>query len=181
MGQADRASPVQRVDTPLGSIAYRQAGRGAITHVLLHGIGSASASWDAQLTWSQDRSDVGVLAWDAPGYGASTPVGPLKPQASDYAARLWAWLDALSCGSPVVLVDGTHVVAHQSAANPVGGAEAQAMGKTRGGRNSKVMALTCGGLRTRMSKDKLTKQVAPQLKRLAQQIAPALGVEGKRS
>lgn len=46
---------------------------------------------------------------------------------------------------------------------------------------SKVMALTCGGLRTRMSKDKLTKQVAPQLKRLAQQIAPALGVEGKRS
>ena len=104
MGQADRASPVQRVDTPLGSIAYRQAGRGAITHVLLHGIGSASASWDAQLAWAQDRSDVGVLAWDAPGYGASTPVGPLKPQASDYAARLWAWLDALSCGSPVVLV-----------------------------------------------------------------------------
>ena len=104
MGQADRASPVQRGDTPLGNIAYRQAGRGAITHVLLHGIGSASASWDAQLAWAQDRSDVGVLAWDAPGYGASTPVGPLKPQASDYAARLWAWLDALSCGSPVVLV-----------------------------------------------------------------------------
>lgn len=104
MGQADRASPVQRVDTPLGSIAYRQAGRGAITHVLLHGIGSASASWDAQLAWAQHRSDVGVLAWDAPGYGASTPVGPLEPQASDYAARLWAWLDALSCRSPVVLV-----------------------------------------------------------------------------
>jgi pimeloyl-ACP methyl ester carboxylesterase len=104
MGQADRASPVQRVDTPLGSIAYRRAGRGAITHVLLHGIGSASASWDAQLAWAQDRSDIGVLAWDAPGYGASTPVGPPEPQASDYAARLWAWLDALSCRGPVVLV-----------------------------------------------------------------------------
>ena len=44
--------------------------------------------------------------------------------------------------SAVVLVDGTHVVAHQSAANPAGGAAAQAMGKTRGGRNTKVMALT---------------------------------------
>ena len=104
MGQSDRASALKRVDTPLGTIAYRQAGRGAITHVLLHGIGSASASWDAQLAWARDRSDVGLLAWDAPGYGASTPVGPLEPQASDYAARLWAWLDALSCHSPVVLV-----------------------------------------------------------------------------
>jgi pimeloyl-ACP methyl ester carboxylesterase len=104
MGQVDRVSPLQRVDTPLGRIAYRQAGRGAITHVLLHGIGSASASWEAQLAWAQDRSDVGLLAWDAPGYGASTPVAPLEPQASDYAARLWAWLDALSCRSPVVLV-----------------------------------------------------------------------------
>ncbi len=121
MGQADRASPVQRVDTPLGSIAYRQAGRGAITHVLLHGIGSASASWDAQLAWAQHRSDVGVLAWDAPGYGASTPVGPLKPQASDYAARLWAWLDALSCGSPVVLVGhslGALIAASAAQAQP---------------------------------------------------------------
>ena len=43
-----------------------------------------------------------------------------------------------------------------------------------------VMALTCGGVRTRMSKDKLTNQVAPELKRLAQQIAPALGGEGAR-
>ena len=42
----------------------------------------------------------------------------------------------------VVRVDGTHILAHQSAANPVGGAAAQAMGKTRGGRNTKIMALT---------------------------------------
>lgn len=44
----------------------------------------------------------------------------------------------------VVLVDGTHILAHQSAANPAGGAAAQAMGKTRGGRNTKLMALTDG-------------------------------------
>lgn len=42
------------------------------------------------------------------------------------------------------LVDGSHVKAHQYAANPAGGAQAQAMGKTRGGRNTKIMAATDG-------------------------------------
>ena len=41
----------------------------------------------------------------------------------------------------VRLVDGTHILVHQCAANPAGGAAAQAMGKTRGGRNTKLMAL----------------------------------------
>ena len=40
------------------------------------------------------------------------------------------------------LIDGTHIGVHQSGANPVGGAASQAMGKTRGGRNTKLMALT---------------------------------------
>ena len=40
------------------------------------------------------------------------------------------------------LVDGTHVRVHQCATNPKGGAAAHAMGKTRGGRNTKIMALT---------------------------------------
>ena len=40
-----------------------------------------------------------------------------------------------------------------------------------------VMALTGGGLRTRMTRDRLTKQVAPALKKLAQQLAPVLGSE----
>ena len=44
--------------------------------------------------------------------------------------------------SAVRLVDGTHIVAHQCAANPRGGADAQAMGKTRGGRNTKLMVVT---------------------------------------
>ena len=46
--------------------------------------------------------------------------------------------------SKVRLIDGTHVVVHQCAANPAGGAAAQAMGKTRGGRNTKIMAATDG-------------------------------------
>ena len=44
--------------------------------------------------------------------------------------------------SAVRLVDGTHMVAHQCAANPRGGAEAQAMSRTRGGRNTRLMVIT---------------------------------------
>lgn len=53
-------------------------------------------------------------------------------------------LDAVSRKSRgrVRLVDGTHIRVHQCAANPPGGAALQAMGKTRGGRNTKLMALT---------------------------------------
>ena len=95
--------PLQRISTPLGQVAYRSSGtEGQPLWVLLHGIGSASGSWLAQLQAAQ-RLGVRILAWDAPGYGQSTPVQPDQPKASDYAARLWAWLDALGSG-PVHLV-----------------------------------------------------------------------------
>ena len=95
--------PLQRISTPLGQVAYRSAGsEGQPLWVLLHGIGSASGSWLAQLQAAQQRG-VRILAWDAPGYGQSTPVQPDQPLARDYAARLWAWMDALGCG-PVHLV-----------------------------------------------------------------------------
>lgn len=60
---------------------------------------------------------------------------------------LWAQLLAAfvkKVKSKVRLVDGTHVRVHQSGANPAGGAEHQAMGKTRGGRNTKIMCLSDG-------------------------------------
>ena len=95
--------PLQRISTPLGQVAYRSAGgEGQPLWVLLHGIGSASGSWLAQLQAALQRG-VRILAWDAPGYGQSTPVQPDQPLARDYAARLWAWMDALGCG-PVHLV-----------------------------------------------------------------------------
>ena len=95
--------PLRRISTPLGQVAYRSAGtEGQPLWVLLHGIGSASGSWLAQLQAAQGLG-VRILAWDAPGYGQSTPVQPDQPKASDYAARLWAWLDALGSG-PVHLV-----------------------------------------------------------------------------
>ena len=95
---------LQRVATPGGQIEYRQAGRSRPTHVLLHGIGSGSASWLLQYEAALASVDVGLLAWEAPGYGASSPVLPEHPDAGDYASRLWAWLDALGMNEPVTLV-----------------------------------------------------------------------------
>ena len=98
--------------TPQGVVQFRRACSpgysGAVTHVLLHGIGSASASWLAQLlrvdgTITLDRH---VLAWDAPGYGKSDALPMETPGAADYAARMWAWIDAAGpdVRSPLTLV-----------------------------------------------------------------------------
>ena len=101
--------PLLHADTRLGRIAYRHAESGSgsgssgssetstVAHpvplVLLHGIGSASASWLRQLQHlSGERT---VLAWNAPGYTGSAALPMEAPSAADYAARLWAWLDAL--------------------------------------------------------------------------------------
>jgi pimeloyl-ACP methyl ester carboxylesterase len=92
------------VDTPHGKLQFRSAGMAPqVTHVLLHGIGSASASWAFQLSAAVGRSDIRVLAWDAPGYGLSTHLPMELPSAQDYAERLWSWLDALYVNQPVVL------------------------------------------------------------------------------
>ena len=93
--------------TVLGAVQYRQAGNtpAQTSHVLLHGIGSGSASWLAQLEAAQSRTPAQtVLAWEAPGYGQSARVTPESPAAQDYAERLWAWLDALGVNHPVTLV-----------------------------------------------------------------------------
>jgi pimeloyl-ACP methyl ester carboxylesterase len=109
------------------------------THVLLHGIGSGSGSWLMQfetatkspLHLAADAKSeglaavpsqaFGVLAWEAPGYGASTPVAPAEPLPRDYAERLWAWLDALGVTHPITLVGhslGALMAASAAAAQP---------------------------------------------------------------
>jgi pimeloyl-ACP methyl ester carboxylesterase len=72
--------------------AVRECGAGPAI-VLLHGIGSGSASW-LQVAQELGQS-ARVIAWDAPGYGDSTPLRALAPDASDYAERLLQMLDAL--------------------------------------------------------------------------------------
>lgn len=104
-----QACPLEQVQTALGRISFRRArpaaqgaGTAASPLVLLHGIGSASASWVAQLTSLPPGG--GIWAWDAPGYGDSDALSPAQPRAGDYAERVWAWLDALQVGGPVTLV-----------------------------------------------------------------------------
>ena len=76
-----------------GTIAYREAGAGPAL-VLLHGISSGAASWAAQLGGLRD--EFRVIAWDAPGYGASSPLAAATPRASNYAEVLADLVDALS-------------------------------------------------------------------------------------
>lgn len=81
-------------------VSVRECGTGPLI-VCLHGIGSGAASWldTALLLAPQAR----VLAWDAPGYGASTPLAAQVPAAADYAVRLQALLDALEVSSCVLV------------------------------------------------------------------------------
>ena len=54
--------------------------------VLLHGISSGAASWLDVALQLGDKAR--VLAWDAPGYGVSTPLAQSAPADADYAQVL---------------------------------------------------------------------------------------------
>lgn len=71
-------------------------GQGA-TLVLLHGISSGAASWVPALPQQH------VIAWDAPGYGLSTPLPQAAPNAADYAQRLHETLLALGVSRCVLV------------------------------------------------------------------------------
>jgi len=71
--------------------------------VLLHGIGSAAGSFRCQVETLCPR--LRVIAWDAPGYGASTRLATEHPHASHYAAALDRWLGALG-------IDRCHMLGH---------------------------------------------------------------------
>ncbi|AIL63075.1 alpha/beta fold hydrolase [Pseudomonas alkylphenolica] len=75
-----------------GAQAIREAGYGPAI-VLLHGIGSGAASWLQVAVQLSQRAR--VIAWDAPGYGDSSPLTASAPKAADYARRLRQLLDAL--------------------------------------------------------------------------------------
>jgi pimeloyl-ACP methyl ester carboxylesterase len=73
-------------------------------YVLLHGIGSGAASWQNQLATTQENQSVSLLAWNAPGYGASVPLSEPNPTANDYANALWVWIEALGIRTPIIIV-----------------------------------------------------------------------------
>lgn len=98
---SDAPAP-QIAKIPGGQVSYLEAGEGTPL-VLLHGIGSAAVSWRHQIAAFAPRFR--VIAWNAPGYGASTTPAKEAPEAIDYARALAALLDALS-------VKQCHLVGH---------------------------------------------------------------------
>lgn len=103
---ASELPPIRQVDLPgegARVIEYREAGPGdGPALLMLHGTGSSSAGYRAQLTGLSDRFR--VIAWNAPGYGGSTPMALPDPTASDYAAVAAELLDALGVTRVAVLV-----------------------------------------------------------------------------
>jgi len=100
IGRLLDSHPPRQVDAGAGVLSYREAGQGPVL-LLLHGIGSASASWLHQLDALSARYR--VIAWDAPGYGSSTPLTPSAPTAADYAHALASLADTLAL-PPFVLL-----------------------------------------------------------------------------
>lgn len=89
---------MDRVETHIGTIAYRRAGAGAPL-VLLHGGFSDGRSWTPQL--ESLTHDYDVVAWDAPGCGGSAdPAADLR--LADYADTVADLIRALG-GGPVHL------------------------------------------------------------------------------
>ncbi|MFX5714251.1 alpha/beta hydrolase, partial [Acinetobacter baumannii] len=73
------------VDASGANVAYRSGGSQGPVVLLLHGISSGAPSWlpCASLLAAHAR----VIAWDAPGYGSSSPLAQKAPRAADYAVR----------------------------------------------------------------------------------------------
>jgi pimeloyl-ACP methyl ester carboxylesterase len=94
------AFPSKAVSVGGKALAFRESGEGRAL-VLLHGIGSGSASWLFQLEALSRHYR--VVAWDAPGYGDSDAFSLDNPTPGDYARALSVLLSALQL-KDVVLV-----------------------------------------------------------------------------
>ena len=114
LARLDASFPAREVAVGGGAVvSVRECGQGPAI-VCLHGIGSGAASWidTAELLTPQAR----VIAWDAPGYGSSTPLEAAAPSAADYAARLGQLLDALGIESCVLVGHSLGAITAASAA-----------------------------------------------------------------
>jgi pimeloyl-ACP methyl ester carboxylesterase len=90
------------IDAGDAVFSFLEAGSGPPL-VLLHGIGSAAVSFCHQLDGLS--ADFRVIAWDAPGYGGSTPLATSELDPGGYAAALKCFLDALA-------LDRIHLLGH---------------------------------------------------------------------
>jgi pimeloyl-ACP methyl ester carboxylesterase len=86
-----------------GQVEYRAAGDESNPAVLmLHGLGSSSAGYRAQFAGLS--RDFHVIAWNAPGFGGSSPIPGHNASIDDYADALEAFLRALRVERLSVLV-----------------------------------------------------------------------------
>jgi pimeloyl-ACP methyl ester carboxylesterase len=86
-----------------GQMEYRAAGDARNAAVLmLHGLGSSSAGYRAQFAGLS--RDFHVIGWNAPGFGASSPILGQDASIYDYADALEGLLRALGVRRPAVLV-----------------------------------------------------------------------------
>src|SRR6266436_3248148 len=77
-----------------GQVEYRAAGDASNPAVLmLHGLGSSSAGYRAQFAGLS--REFPVIAWNAPGFGGSSPIPGHHTGMEDYAEALDAFLRAL--------------------------------------------------------------------------------------
>ncbi len=106
------ASLIRDVDD---AIAWREAGDGDVM-LFLHGLGGSRTAWEPQIEALSDQWR--CVAWDMPGYGASSPISPLTFEAiADAVAQLLDRLDVDSahlCG----LSFGGHHVLHTALRHP---------------------------------------------------------------
>src|SRR5437899_2778083 len=86
-----------------GQVEYRAAGDASNPAVLmLHGLGSSSAGYRAQFAGLS--REFHVIAWNAPGFGGSSPIPGHNAGIDDYAEALEAFLRALRVERLAVLV-----------------------------------------------------------------------------
>lgn len=98
-------------------VSYFDAGKGP-TLGLLHGIGSSGESFETLIGLLADRYR--VIAWNAPGYGASDPLPSRTPTATDYADVAAALMGTLAPG-PLYLLGhslGAIVAGRLAASHP---------------------------------------------------------------
>ncbi|KAA2314297.1 alpha/beta hydrolase [Pseudooceanicola sediminis] len=126
--------------TAAGVSYLRRAGRGPVL-VCLHGIGSRGDSFAPMLPYLPGDWD--VIAWNAPGYGASAPLDADWPVEGDYAASLLGMLEALSLGRVTLLGHslGTLMAARFAADHP-GRVDAMVLGACACGHGGAVGQLS---------------------------------------
>lgn len=171
----------RRVALPSGAeVAVRECGTpGTVPSVvLLHGISSGAASWlrPALLLGEQGH----VVAWDAPGYGDSTPLPAAVPTDDDYAARLHELLQALGIARCVLVGHslgalmasayargpGARQVARLVLISPAGGYgapdQAEAQARVRRDRRSALETQGVAGMAEKISDRLLSPAASPE-------------------